>query len=195
MVRLVNMASGGLDSTLVGVLAGEEGADIFPLFIDYGQRAAAREWCACQRVHKQLDLPKPTRVDLSGFGNLIQSGLTNSALDIRQDAFTPGRNFLFLLIGSAYAYQIGASMVSIGLLSEQFSLFPDQRSNFVEQAERAIALALNYKIQIVTPLSKFSKTDVVYLATKKKISGTYSCHAGGGRNCGKCISCLEVGFK
>ena len=95
-MQLVNLTSGGLDSTLVEVLASEEGADVFPLFIDYGQLAAAKEWRACQRVHKQLHLPKPTRVDLSGFGNLIQSGLTNSALDIKKDAFTPGRNFLFL---------------------------------------------------------------------------------------------------
>ena len=84
-------------------------------------------------------------------------------------------------------------MVSIGLLSEQFSLFPDQRSNFVEQAECAIELALDYRVQIVTPLSKFNKADVVRLATEKKISDTYSCHAGGDKSCGECIACLEFG--
>lgn len=187
------MVSGGLDSTLVGVLAREEGTDIFPLFVDYGQRAAANEWSACQWVHRQLDLPDPVRMDLSGFGSLIQSGLTNRDLDVKNDAFTPGRNFLFLLMGSAYAYQVGASAVSIGLLSEQFSLFPDQSSDFIAQAEHSIKVAMGRKIQILTPLAGFSKADVVEMSAQKGISGTYSCHAGDNDPCGKCIACLEFG--
>lgn len=194
-MTLVNMVSGGLDSTLVGVLAREEGTETFPLFIDYGQRAAAIEWDACLWVHKQLNLPDPVRMDLSGFGSLIHSGLTSQDLDVKEDAFTPGRNFLFLLMGSAYAYQVGASSVSIGLLSEQFSLFPDQRSDFIEQAERSIEVAMGRKIEIVTPLAEFSKADVVNLSAQKGVSGTYSCHTGETDPCGKCIACLEFGSK
>ena len=192
-MSIVNLVSGGLDSTLVGVLAREEGAETFPLFIDYGQRAATKEWEACQWVHKQLDLSGPARMDISGFGTLIHSGLTNPDLDVKEDAFTPGRNFIFLLMGSAYAYQVGASSVSIGLLSEQFSLFPDQRSDFIEQAERSIEVAMGRKIEIVTPLAEFSKADVVNLSAQKGISGTYSCHAGEREPCGQCIACLEFG--
>ena len=43
-MSFVNLVSGGLDSTLVGVMAKEEGVEHFPLFIDYGQRAARKEW-------------------------------------------------------------------------------------------------------------------------------------------------------
>jgi 7-cyano-7-deazaguanine synthase len=101
---------------------------------------------------------------------------------------------MFLLMGSAYAYQVGASTVSIGLLAERFSLFPDQRSEFLAQAERAIEAALGRRIRVVTPLTEFSKADVIKLAQEKGISGTYSCHAGGGEPCGLCISCLEFGL-
>jgi len=190
-VSLVNLVSGGLDSTLVGVLAREEGVEAYPLFIDYGQRAAQREWETCQCVHSQLGLLAPTRMDLSGFGRVIHSGLTSDELDVKADAFTPGRNLMFLLMGSAYAYQIGASTVSVGLLAERFSLFPDQRSGFIEQAERAIEAALWRRIKVVMPLAEFSKADVVKLAQEKGIGGTYSCHAGGSAPCGQCISCLE----
>ncbi len=192
-MSLVNLVSGGLDSTLVGVLAREEGVENYPLFIDYGQRAREKEWEACQRVHVQLGLPTPTRMDLSGFGRVIRSGLTSEELDVKADAFTPGRNLMFLLMGSAYAYQLGASTVSVGLLAEQFSLFPDQRSEFIEQAEGAIAAALGRRIKVVMPLAEFSKADVVRLAREKGIAGTYSCHAGGSEPCGQCISCLEFG--
>lgn len=190
-MSLVNLVSGGLDSTLMGVMAREEGVTVHPLFIDYGQRAAEREWESCRHVHDRLDLPAPVRMDLSGFGQVIRSGLTAPELDVKMQAFTPGRNLLFLLMGCAYAHQVGAERVAIGLLAERFSLFPDQRITFITQAELAIQAALGKLIRVVTPLSEFSKADVLKLARKKGVYGTYSCHAGTAQPCGLCISCLE----
>lgn len=193
-MSFVNLVSGGLDSTLVGLMAKEDEIEHFPLFIDYGQRAAAKEWSTCQAVHRSLGLPAPLKMDLSGFGRVIASGLTNPELDIRLDAFTPGRNFMFLLMGAAYAFQVGASAVAISLLSEQFSLFPDQRSGFLRQAEAAITAALGERIRVVAPLLDFTKADVACLAELKGVRGTYSCHVGSDRPCGQCIACLEFDF-
>lgn len=190
-MSFVNLVSGGLDSTLISVMAKEEHIDHFPLFIDYGQRAASKEWETCQAVHRQLGLPTPKKMDLSGFGQVIASGLTNVGMDVKEDAFTPGRNLLFLLMGSAYAYQVGTSSVAIGLLAEQFSLFPDQRQTFLVQAEQAIAAAMGRKIKVLTPLIEFGKADVVRLSTEKGVVGTYSCHTGNNQPCGRCIACLE----
>lgn len=53
-MSIVNLVSGGLDSTLISVLMREEGIDIFPLFIDYGQKAARSEWVACKELHKKV---------------------------------------------------------------------------------------------------------------------------------------------
>lgn len=193
-MSFVSLVSGGLDSTLVGVMAKEEGIQHFPLFIDYGQRAARKEWETCRFVHDALGLPAPMRMDLSGFGKIIASGLTCEELDIKADAFTPGRNLMFLLMGSAYAYQQGASSVAIGLLAEEFSLFPDQKPQFVAQAESAISAAMGRQIKVLTPLIEFSKADVVNLGQAKGITGTYSCHSGNSEPCGRCIACLEFKF-
>lgn len=193
-MSFVNLVSGGLDSTLVGVMAKESQIDHFPLFIDYGQRAAAREWATCQVVHHQLGLPIPTKMDLSGFGRVITSGLTSESMDVKKDAFTPGRNLMFLLMASSYAYQVGANSVAIGLLAEQFSLFPDQQQSFVVQAEQTISAAMGRPIKILTPLMDFGKADVVLLAIEKNINGTYSCHTGKAQPCGACIACLEFKF-
>lgn len=193
-MRFVNLVSGGLDSTLVGVMAREEGIAHLPLFIDYGQRAARKEWETCKVVHNTLGLPVPARMDVSGFGQLIASGLTREALDIKDDAFTPGRNLMFLLMGSAYAYQQGVSSVAIGLLAEEFSLFPDQRPEFVAQAEIALSAAMGRGIKVLTPLIEFGKADVVRLAQAKGVTGTYSCHTGNSEPCGRCIACLEFQF-
>lgn len=191
-MSIVNLVSGGIDSTLISVMLKEEEIPTFPLFIDYGQKAREMEWAACQAVHVKLNLPQPKKVDIAGFGQLIESGLTVNTKDIVEDAFTPGRNLLFLLIASAYAYQVGANGVAIGLLSEQYSLFPDQSMNFIEEAHRTITLALGKGIEIVTPLSEFSKADVLALAKERNIIDTYSCHSGQSVPCGNCISCLEI---
>jgi 7-cyano-7-deazaguanine synthase len=193
-VSFVSLVSGGLDSTLIGVMAKEEGVEHFPLFIDYGQRAARKEWETCKLVHDALRLPAPKRMDLSGFGQVIASGLTREELDIKVDAFTPGRNLMFLLMGSAYAYQQGASSVAIGLLAEEFSLFPDQKPQFIARAESTISAAMGRQIKVLTPLIEFGKADVVRLAQAKGITGTYSCHTGNSEPCGRCIACLEFQF-
>ena len=194
-MSIVNLVSGGLDSTLVGVMLKEEGAIQFPLFIDYGQKSSKKEWQTCQSVHHTLKLPEPQRMDLSGYGSVILSGLTSDKHDVEAEAFTPGRNLLFLVMASAYAYQVGASGISIGLLSEEFSIFPDQKLSFIENTEKTIELALGRKIKIVTPLFDLRKIDVVKLTESKGITGTYSCHLGEDEPCGNCIACLEYSFK
>ncbi len=191
-MSIVNLVSGGLDSTLVGVLAKEVGAPVFPLFVNYGQKAVEREWRACQTVHEKLELPVPKRMDLGGFGKIILSGLTSPEKHVKDEAFTPGRNLLFLVAGGAYASQNGADGVAIGLLAERYSLFPDQRSIFLLDAERAIEAAIGKRIQVTAPLMDFSKSEVLALANEKGIAGTYSCHAGTEKPCGECISCLEI---
>src|ERR1039458_4641334 len=121
-MSIVTLVSGGLDSTLVAKLAQEEGVRQYPLFIDYGQRSRDRELAACRRAMADLYLPEPTIADLAGFGALIHSGLTDPKLHIVEDAFTPGRNMLFLLTAAAHAYQVNADAIAIGLLHEDTSL-------------------------------------------------------------------------
>ncbi|OYQ93874.1 7-cyano-7-deazaguanine synthase [Citrobacter freundii] len=194
-MSIVTLVSGGLDSTLVAKLAQEEGLQIFPLFIDYGQRARNRELAACKLSMSTLGLPEPEIANLAGFGQLIHSGLTDKSLHVINDAFTPGRNLLFLLTAAAYAYQKNADAISIGLLHESTSLFPDQTSEFLSRAEIMISLCMGRKIKVLAPLSIFTKPDVVMLANEKGISNTYSCHIGNEKPCGNCISCNEFKFE
>ncbi|MFC0104510.1 7-cyano-7-deazaguanine synthase [Sphingopyxis terrae] len=194
-MSIVTLVSGGLDSTLVAHLAKSEGIEQFPLFIDYGQRARDRELAACRAAMHILGLDGPEIAALSGFGALIRSGLTDPSLRVLEDAFTPGRNLLFLMTGAAYAYQQGADAVSIGLLHEDTTLFPDQRPLFLESAERLISLAMGRTIRVLTPLASFHKIDVVALAERHGIANTYSCHAGDAEPCGECIACNEFKFE
>lgn len=194
-MSIVTLVSGGLDSTLVSVLAREEGLEQYPLFVDYGQRSKDKELAACRAVLARLGLPEPKVAKLDGFGGLIRSGLTDPSLRVLEDAFTPGRNLLFLLVASSYAVQRGADAVSIGLLHEDSSLFPDQTNNFLAQAEALLSLSTGKSMRVIAPLAEFHKIDVVALAQQKGIVGTYSCHLGNDEACGACIACNEFKFE
>lgn len=189
------LVSGGLDSTLMAVLAKEAGVKQYPLFIDYGQRSRDQEEAACRRSLQAHGLPIPHIASVPGFGILIPSGLTDARLDVMEAAFTPGRNLLFLLLGAAYGYKVGAEAVSIGLLDESTSLFPDQTCEFLADSEDLLSRCLGRPLKILAPLRGFTKADVVELAREKGIERTYSCHAGGEQPCGVCVACREFQFK
>ena len=124
-MTVVVLVSGGIDSLVMSKIIVEQREEIIPIFIDYGQLAREREWAACKIVFKESNLATPTKVDLSGFGKLMPTGITDSTKDIREQAFLPGRNLLFLIVASSYAHYKGAKKVAIGLLTEKFHIFPD----------------------------------------------------------------------
>lgn len=190
----VALVSGGVDSLVMCKLLTGQGEEVLPLFVDYGQLAAENEWEACKNVLGASDLPEPEKVDISGYGKLIQSGITSGKRDLRSDAFLPGRNLLFLVVASSYALQKGMRNVAIGLLSEGGHLFPDQTQEFIVNANFAINSALGEPFTIITPLINFNKKDVVNLARKHNlpIKKTYSCHLGKEKYCEKCIACKEI---
>ena len=194
-MSIVILVSGGLDSSLMMLMAAKEGIDLYPLFIDYGQINHKREWRACQHVHRAHGLPDPVCVKIPGWGKSFSSGLTDASKDVMIDAFLPNRNLLFLLVGSAHAYQVNADAVAIGLLNDSTHLFPDQTRNFLTEAEALLSHSLGREIRVIAPLMDFTKADVVASAERRGLTGTYSCHAGGQVPCGQCIACREFDFK
>lgn len=189
-MRIVVLASGGVDSSIMMLLLKKEGHEILPLFIDYGQLARNKEWSACQKMCNFLEL-EPHRIDISGFGKSIPSGITNDELDIETSAFLPTRNLLFLTLGAAYAHVRSSSSVAIGLLSNP--IFPDQTVDFLQTTEKSISTALGVNMKILAPLISLDKRDTLKLANKYglPLDLTSSCHSSSERPCGRCISCKE----
>ena len=106
-MSFVSLVSGGLDSTLMAVLAKRDTLNQYPLFIDYGQINRDRELHACLHNFQRYELPTPKVVRLDGFGALLSSGLTDKCKRVFEDAFLPCRNLMFLTVGAAYAHQCG----------------------------------------------------------------------------------------
>jgi len=191
-LSIVTLASGGLDSSIMALLIKQEGIKQYPLFLNYGQLSAENEWKSCLSFFKKHELPTPVKINISDYGRKIQTGLTNKNMDVYLDAFFPGRNLLFLLVGCAYAYQENANSVAIGLLNEETHIFPDQTKEFIKKSEEILYLCMGKKTNIIAPLMEFYKADILKLAEKYEISETYSCHSGQEKPCGICISCKEI---
>lgn len=191
-MAIVTLVSGGVDSTLMSLMAHEEGVALHPLFVDYGQLGAAKEWAVCQLLHKKHGLPRVTRMDISGFGRTIPSGITNPEMRINEDAFLPGRNLLLVLAGAAHAYRVQADGVAIGLLDPADYLFPDQTRDFLNQCEVVVEVTMGKRISILAPLIEFTKKTVLAMARARGLQDTYSCHSGEDTPCGKCVACVEI---
>ncbi len=191
MYDAVCLSSGGLDSTVCLHLLRERGVSALPVYINYGQRNHEREWGALSGACALYRFPKPVRFDFSSFGAIIRSGLTDATLGVNDDAFTPTRNLLFLVLGGAVACSKGIRNIVIGFLSERTAIFPDQTDRFLRATEVALTESLRAQIEIHCPLRDLTKQDVLRLARARGISDFYSCHSGTEVPCGKCIACLE----
>ena len=191
MYDAVCLASGGLDSIVCLHLLREQGIKTLPIFINYGQRNLKKEFGALLVNLKSAEFPSPVTVNVSGFGRVIRTGLTDPKKRVLEDAFTPNRNLLFLTVGASIAFSRGISSVILGFLSEKTAIFPDQSDRFLSAARDAIRESLGIEFQVICPLRDMVKGDVVRLASKLRIKGSYSCHSGTEKPCGKCIACLE----
>ena len=130
-MSIVTLLSGGIDSCLMSVLTQETGREQKPLFINYGQINYSREYKSVFAHANQFGLQTPTIIDISGYGKIISSGLTDKSKHIVDDAFLPGRNMMFLLLASSFALQNKCSAIAIGLLREDTAIFPDQTNDFI----------------------------------------------------------------
>jgi len=191
MYDAICLSSGGLDSTVCLHLLRERGVNALPVYVNYGQRNHTREWGALSAACKFNQFPSPISFEFPSFGAIIKSGLTDSTLRVNEDAFTPTRNLLFLVLAGAVASSKGVRNVVLGFLTERTAIFPDQTNRFIKATQLALTESLGIEIEIHCPLRDMTKQDVLALARSRGISDFYSCHSGTEVPCGKCIACLE----
>ncbi len=188
MRSVVVLMSGGIDSFLMAKILEEE-YKIHPLYIDYGHLAAKQEKQAFYNQLKYLNLQNPTVIKVQGL--YLSNSLTNKN-DFIND-FYPGRNLLFLVIAAQVAVYNRSERVSLGIISGN-RIFPDCTTLFLQQAEQILSDCTKQDILIHTPLSEFSKEEVVKLALELEIpiEMSYSCQKGLDIPCNKCPSCIEL---
>lgn len=202
--KAIVLFSGGLDSTTCLYWALNQGYECEALTITYGQRHD-REVVSAEFIAKKLGV-KLHKIELH-FPWLKSSSLVdkNQALpDLTLEqieggkipsTYVPGRNLMFLSIAASLMDSVGANAIVAGPNAVDFSGYPDCTPAFFKAAGEAInrgtKMGTSEGVEVLAPLMRLSKTDIVRLGAKLKVPFelTWSCYAGGQKPCGHCDSC------
>jgi 7-cyano-7-deazaguanine synthase len=209
MKKAVCIMSGGMDSTLAAYMMRDEGYEIIGLHFNYEQRTQTKELEAFYSICKQLKVKDPYVVNLDFFSSIGASALTDRSIDVPTSGveegvpvtYVPFRNGIFISIATAIAEKEGAQVLSIGVVEEDSSGYPDCRESYITSMQHSINLGTRDEtvLQIKMPLVHLQKSQIVKEAVERKVplELTWSCYQSEQKACGVCDSCrLRLnGFK
>lgn len=207
--KAVCIMSGGMDSTLSAYMMRDEGYEIIGLHFNYEQRTQTKELEAFNAICKELDVKNPYIINLDFFANIGASALTDTSIDVPTSGveegvpvtYVPFRNGIFISLATAIAEKEGAEVLSIGVVEEDSSGYPDCREEYIASMQRSINLGTKDEthLEIKMPLVHLKKSQIVQEALKREVALglTWSCYQSEDKACGLCDSCrLRLnGFK
>jgi len=202
--KAVVLFSGGLDSTTCLYWALAQGYTCEALTLSYGQRHE-REILSARQIAQKLgikqhliELPLPWLSVCSLVDKkqpLPDIPLEQIAGETIPSTYVPARNLMFLSVAASLMDATRADTIVAGPNAVDFSGYPDCTPAFYHAAADAICLGtkkgVEEGVEILAPLMKLSKTDIVKLAARLGVPFelTWSCYAGGEKPCGHCDSC------
>lgn len=190
MYKVTVLLSGGIDSSVLLALLNNYGLECTPIFIDYGQVTAEKEYMSALEISKRMELDLEI-ISAPEISKISVNQLTNP--EISQNPFYPNRNLLLLTLGSIYAYENKQQGIAIGAIKALGTIpFPDINHEFFEKFSDMVSYSLNYELSILTPFIDMSKKEVVEIGKKLGVplESTYSCLVNN-KPCEKCESCLS----
>jgi len=199
--KAVCIMSGGMDSTLAAYMMKKEGYEIIALHFNYDQRTEQKElWCF-NKLIKELNVKESYILDLDFFKLLGASALTDKNIEVPTSGieegvpvtYVPFRNGIFLSMAAAIAEKEGAEVITIGVVEEDSSGYPDCRESYIQAMQDAINLGTKdeTKITIKMPLVHLKKSQIVSKALQLGVplELTWSCYKNEDKACGVCDSC------
>ena len=207
--KAVCVMSGGMDSTLSAYMMKADGYEIIAVHFNYDQRTQTKELECFTKIAKELDVKEKYVLDLDFFKHLGASALTDKTIDMPINGieegvpltYVPFRNGIFLSMSAAIAEKEGAEVISIGVVEEDSSGYPDCRESYIKSMQNSINLGTKdeTKIEIKMPLVHLQKSQIVKksLSMRVPLELTWSCYKNEDKACGVCDSCrLRLnGFK
>ncbi len=202
-VKAVVVLSGGQDSAICLALAVKKyGAEnVAAITFKYGQKHKLETKFA-RSLAKHFGVKEHKVVSLDFYKALTTNALMDSSVSIakKKDEVCPntvveGRNAFFLLAAAVWAKSLGAVDIHTGVSEADFSGYPDCRASFISAQQKALRLALDYPVKIVTPFIRMTKAEEWALADRLGIfdliqNHTLTCYNGiPGSGCGECPAC------
>ncbi len=197
----VCIMSGGMDSTLSAYMMQIRGYEIIAIHFNYNQRTETKELECFHNICDKLNVKEKYVLDLDFFKQLGASALTDKSIEVPTDGveegvpvtYVPFRNGIFLSMAAAIAEKEVAECISIGVVQEDSSGYPDCRESYIHSMQNAINLGTKDEtnIKIDMPLVHLMKSEIVAKALELKVplELTWSCYKSEDVACGVCDSC------
>lgn len=183
----VVLVSGGVDSTVLlyrqHALSRLDGTRVFPLFLDYAQRAVRFEQHAADWHCRQLGLSLRA-LDLAQLGESFRDGAA-----LKRHVPLPHRNLVALSVALSYLELVRGTSLAFGIIQDDLDGYPSASLAFLESF-RAMAQTLG-ALRIDAPFVSWNKLAVVEEGQRLGVDfrRTYSCMLGGEKHCGRCTQC------
>lgn len=199
--KAVCIMSGGMDSTLSAYMAKNDGYEIIAVHFNYDQRTESKELECFHAICDNLNVSNKYVLDLDFFKHLGASALTDKNIDVPVSGieegvpitYVPFRNGIFLSMAAAIAEKENAKVLSIGVVQEDSSGYPDCREEYIASMQNAINLGTKDEtlIEILMPLVHLKKSQIVQKALDLNVplELTWSCYKSEDKACGVCDSC------
>jgi 7-cyano-7-deazaguanine synthase len=199
--KAVCIMSGGMDSTLSAYMMKSSGYDIIAVHFNYDQRTQTKELECFHKICDELNVLNRYVLDLDFFAKLGASALTDKNIEVPTTGleegvpvtYVPFRNGIFLSMAAAIAEKEGAVAISIGVVEEDSSGYPDCRESYIKSMEQSINLGTkdDTNIEIHMPLVNLKKSQIVKKAIELNVplALTWSCYKNEDEACGVCDSC------
>jgi 7-cyano-7-deazaguanine synthase len=207
--KSICIMSGGMDSTLSAYMMKNLGYEIIAVHFNYDQRTQQKELECFENICNDLNVKEKYVLDLDFFKQLGASALTDKSIDVPTGGledgipvtYVPFRNGIFLSMAAAIAEKEGGEVISIGVVEEDSSGYPDCRESYIKSMQESINLGTkdSTNIKIDMPLVNLKKSQIVQKALELNVplKFTWSCYKNEDKACGVCDSCrLRLnGFK
>src|ERR1039458_8785800 len=195
MATALMLCSGGLDSTTLAYWLLERHIRFAPLFLDYGQHCAEKEWETLRQVLPPKGGMTPERIDVSDVFRGSRSRLivepdlwTEHVVD--QDLYIPYRTLLFFSLAAAFAQTRGITDVYAAFINSNHAKEIDCSAAFLNGLD-ALAESVG-PVRFYMPFRSWPKSQVVAEAVRLgiRVGDTYSCQMFSDTPCGACPNCV-----
>ncbi len=209
ITKSLALLSGGLDSTAALLLAQKSSTIALALTFDYGQKSAAQEMRASQKICKTYGIPHQTlSIDFLKVANhplfnatqrspiVAENELDNPTVTQKsaQAVWVPNRNGVFINIAASLAEAQNIEQIVVGFNIEEAKTFPDNSESYIESLNKAFSYSTQNSVQVISPTVTLNKTQIVKKLTEIDFdfSLLWSCYAADVKMCGVCESCQRL---
>lgn len=199
-MKTVAIISGGMDSLVATATMIDSGFEVIGIHFNYSQRTEKKELECFNQICDFYKINSRYTLNLDFFKKIGANALIDKSIPIPQTktngvpiTYVPFRNGIFLSIAAAIAEKEAASSITIGVVEEDSSGYPDCTESFINLQQDAINCGTKDEtiISIYTPVIHLTKGEIVKkgLDLMAPLHLSWSCYQSNDEACGVCDSC------